>query len=398
MRTEKEVNDLFNKSTPPDFVLPEEKARLRRELLNSSHFKTNSAPGRVRTFQLRYVLGAGVALALAAVLIVMSLTPDRISARELVRDIREVYEQADIAGKVHHLRFIFKTADREAFVEEKWVYPVGGKVRVLHREAETGEVLGHTIVDGEHTYGLENSQFKVKYNIENSGQPAVTRPLSERQTIRRTQSILIKPAPGQKTTSDGKRIMQAYIMTDAFSYDAFERQSPRELVSNLVASAKVDYLGSEFDELTGGKLDVLTKRSQARSFSLKLEFPEDRLAEVGWFCERLESDDISLFMDSPELKFLDEKEISSESAWKTVEAVETIKVFPESRRIRQVNLSIREDGTETYRAEKTFLADEYMDYSESLFDPERYGLKLRSSEDQERKEILGFDKNKFLKR
>jgi len=377
MRTEKEINDLFKKMTPPDFVLPEEKARLRRELLNSPRFKTNSAPGHVGSFQLRYVLGAGVALALAAVLIVLSLTPDRISARELVRDIKDVYEQADIAGKVHHLRFIFKTADREAFVEEKWVYPDLGKVRVLHREAETGEISGHTIVDGEHTYSPENSQFKVKYRIENSGQPSVTTPQSATQTIRRTQSILIQPAPGQKTTSDGKRIMQAYIMTDAFNYDAFERQSPREVVSNLMASSSVDYLGTEFDKPLGGKLDVLIKRSRARSFSLTLEFSEDRLPEVGWFCERLKSDDISLFMDSPGLAFLDEKEISSAATWKTVETVETIKVFSDSKKIRQVNLSIREDGQETYRAEKIFLEDEYVDYSASLFDPESYGLKVQ---------------------
>ena len=156
------------------------------------------------------------------------------------------------------------------------------------------------------------------------------------------------------------------------------------MVNNLLKNPDVDYLGSDFNESLGKNLDVLEKRSRATSFSLKLEFSEKHLPQVGWFCEQLRTSEISLFMESPIFKFLQQQNISSDVDMKSVEVIEIIKVFADSKKIHQVSLTIRADGKETYRAEKTFLTDEYIDYSETIFDPEKYDLALRQKMDEEK--------------
>lgn len=379
---ERDVKKLFEKVQPPNFNLPKTAAQLRRELLNSPHFNRNAASPIVQPFQLRYIVGLLAIFAVLVIMIVINLTPHQISAKELIKDIGAVYDRTTPLGKVHHLRFVLNILNQKPFEEEKWVYEEGEKVRALQRDVESGKILGHSIFHGDQVYDMENSQFKIKYKIKKS--EGVISPEKNNPNVAGTNfNIIITPVKN-KRTSDGQRIMQAYIMTDVFDYNAFQRQSPIDVVNNLVKNPDVDYLGSDFNESLGKNLDVLEKRSQATSFSLKLEFPEKHLPQVGWFCEQLRTDEFSLFMESPIFNFLQQQNISSDLDTKSVEVIETIKVFTDSKKIHQVNLTIREDGKETYRAEKTFLTDEYIDYSHTIFDPEKYDLVLRQNKDEKK--------------
>lgn len=375
---EKKLDNLFKKIKAPDFILSNEKAQLRRNLLNSKYFKQNSAPQINPVFRLKYILGAVAGLTLIVLLTVINLIPERISARELIKDIGAVYDRTTTSGRVHHLRFILNVLHQRPFEEEKWVYEEGEKIRALQRDVKTGEILGHSIFHGDQVYAMENSKFKVKYKIKKPSTPPDV-PSSEKDNGDITRSnfnIIITPVKN-KRTSDGQRIMQAYIMTSAFDYNAFQRQSPIDVVNDLMKKPDVDYLGSEFNESLGKNLDVLEKRWQATSFSLKLEFSEKHLPQVGWLCEQLRADEFSLFMESPIAKFLQQRNISSDIDTKSVEVIENIKIFTDTKKIYQVDLSIRDSGKETYRAEKTFLTDEYVDYSQAIFDPEKYNLALR---------------------
>jgi len=379
---EQDVKKLFGKVQPPNFNLPKTSAQLRRELLNSPHFNRNAASPIAQPFQLRYIVGLLAVLAVLVIMIVINLTPHQISAKELIKDIGAVYDRTAILGKVHHLHVILNVLNQRPFEEEKWVYEEGEKIRALQRDVETGEILGHSIFHGDEAYAMENSQFKIKYKIKKS-EGMISSKKNNPNVAGTNFNIIIAPVKN-KRTSDGQRIMQAYIMTDVFDYNAFQRQSPIDVVNNLLKNPDVDYLGSDFNESLGKNLDVLEKRSRATSFSLKLEFSEKHLPQVGWFCEQLRTSEISLFMESPIFKFLQQQNISSDVDMKSVEVIEIIKVFADSKKIHQVSLTIRADGKETYRAEKTFLTDEYIDYSETMFDPEKYDLALRQKMDEEK--------------
>ena len=63
-----------------------------------------------------------------------------------------------------------------------------------------------------------------------------------------------------------------------------------------------------------------------------------------------------------------------------IASVETIEVLAETSQIHRVTFTIFERGVETYRVERIFLEDRYLDYTPDMFDPEHHGLILQKDQ------------------
>ncbi|MFQ5628447.1 MAG: hypothetical protein ACE5I1_06785 [bacterium] len=370
--TDKEFDDLFEKITPPDFIPNEAKAQLGRELMNVSHFKKKYfwAP----LLQPKIILGAVASLVVVALLFTVAFNPEQISAKDLVAQMEAAYDHTGLPGKVHYLRFVFSALDREPVEYEQWRDDAAQKLRIQQTKAESREICAHFICEDDRVFALENSPFRMQADPFQKNERLAVVP--QDQPRRKRISVMIGATGDNRRTPDGQRIMQAYIINDAFDYDAFERQTPLEIIDKLRAKNGVRYLGSEIDTETGRKLKVLERRTNASSYSIKIEFKEKFYGKVCWFCERV-YDDADIDSDSPFGEFLIKNKIEQQRQETPAIAIETVKVYAVDKKICETILTIRENGREVYRAEKRFLNDEYVAASPELFNPNMHGLVLQ---------------------
>ena len=86
----------------PQVDLPDARARLRRELLNSPDFDRRAS--RARGFLwVRYAFAAAATVVIAG-FVAMQLMPQRLSAKALIDTMEAAYDSRAVAGAVHYLR------------------------------------------------------------------------------------------------------------------------------------------------------------------------------------------------------------------------------------------------------------------------------------------------------
>lgn len=367
---EKEMIEKLEEVSPPHIQLPEAKAELRRELLHAPQFNENHATTGAP--QLKFIVGAMAAFVIVALVFFINLHPERTLAKELLDNMRKVYDHANAIDKVHHLKMLFASSGQPANERESWIYLPDRKMRFLYRDAQTDEILAHLITDGEKRYGLLGSKFALKIDFETTGEiDQGTQPLKKTEIEDESMDVVIMPAPDE--FQGGQQLLQAIIMSDAFDRDEFTRQSPREVVEKLFASPNVTYRGSEIDSLTGKRVDLLERRAKSEAISLKLIFSQQQLEMVRRYLHQLESNGFSELSSED---FIAQNKIRGDVQVKKIDVRETIKVFAETARIHQIVLSVSEDDQESYRAVKTFLSDDYLNFSPAFFDPQAFGLVL----------------------
>ena len=355
----------------PQAELPDAKARLRRELLNAPDFDRRAR--RSRGFlRARYALAATATIAIAG-FVVVQLMPQRLSARALIDTMEAAYESRSVAGAVHYLRQTLSIPGGRSFEVERWVHPDEDRIRVRLRDADSGEIYAHSIIEGERMYGLDmQDDGPVHGRIERH------RPDPNERRHRKAMTIVISHMGGSDHDGPGA-VLQAFVMDNAFQTERFAGTTPHDVVRDLSQSPNVIYAGASTDPALDVKIEVLERRNSG-VLPFKLEFPAKYVDQVESFLMSLISEDVPHEIEQRFAEFIEHNDVSGEIKIKPIESVETIEVIAETSRVHRVTLAIYESGVETYRAEKVFLEDRYLPYTPDMFDPEHHGLILQRSQ------------------
>ncbi len=359
---DRELDKKFENVDLPQVKLPEAKARLRRELLTAPHFERRAA--RIRGFlRVRYALTALAAVAVAG-FIVIQLMPDRLSARALIDNMEAAYDSRVVANAVHYFRQTLTLPRGRHFEVEQWVHPDEDKIRVRLKDGDTGDVIAHSIMVGQRTYGLDSASGRTRARIRRV--EAANHGTAHEGGM---MTVVLMRLHEDDEWAD-ETVVQVIVMDDGFDRDQFMKKTPRAIISDLAGSSDITYSGATFEPRLNQKIEILERRNAA-TLPFKLEFKMKHLDKVQWFLTSIISNEISLEMDT---EFLEQNNLGGDIKIRPIESVETIEVIAESSRIHRMTLTVFEDGVETYRAEKTFLEDRYLSYAPDMFDPGHHGL------------------------
>jgi len=370
---DREVDNKLMGVDLPEISLPGPKARLRRELMSSPHFEQRSA--RIRLFgRVRYGLTA-LAAAAAAVIVVMQFIPQRLSARELINNMEAVYESSIVTNAVHYIRQTMALPRGHEFNVEQWALLNEGKIRIRLEERNTGEVVVHSIIDGNRAYDLSGAPGQARNKIRRG---SVDHDPSEHHGGLMTVVLM---RVNEDDEWGDETVIRAFVMDDGFARDQFARKTPRAIVSDLAASSEVAYAGASFSPELDRKIEVLERRNEA-ALPFTLEFRAKHMEKVQWFLNSVISEEISVELDSEFVDFLEDNDLGGEVQIRPIESVERIEIIAESSRIHKVTLTIFERGEEAYQAERVFIEDRYLPLSANMFDPVHHGLTLQTEPDQ----------------
>ncbi len=372
---EKELNEQLSNAQAPRIKLPEAKMRLRNELTSATVFRRKRT--FTNAFQPKLALSAATLVALAF-LYSINFGPEGITAKNLVRDLDAAYGLAHQPDKVHYLNFLIRENEDEPVEVEAWAYRDGEKARFLRKNPQTEEIQGHTLIVDQKTYWLEGGRplQSAPRAFDNGPDVRYSREeIAEKAAAASRVSLSLRVLPAEAVSDslyEKERLLHAYLLPQTFDFAAFILRSPKELVDRLMRESAVAFVASEFDSVHNQEMLILESRPAKESMTYKLEFPEKRLDQLAMFCQKLISDEALT-------------SASRSSAWrqfeegfraKKVEAFERIRILAETTEIQQAKLIIYENAAPVYRAVKTFIADEYMAYTQDIFDPEVHGLVL----------------------
>jgi hypothetical protein len=360
--------DLIQKlegADPPRVDLPDAKARLRRELLTSSHFERAGA----RTHRFRLGVAAVAAVVVAVVLFVQ-LPSDRVSARALIDSIEVAYDSRSVSGAVHYLRQALSLPDDHRFEVETWAQDSEKRMRVRLSDARSGETLAHSLFDGDRSYGLPegssriHSESKITVRKHGGAPPPRSRMLAV---------VIMRVSAEDEWTDD--TVVRALVLDNGFNRDAFAAMTPREVVRHLSESPEVEYVGASYAPGLNAEIETLEIRNSG-ALPFAIEFPLKYMDRVRWFLSSVISEDISFEMDSRFVEFLEQNDFEGTIKLRPVESIQRVEVHAGSASIHRTTLIVRENGMETYRAEVVFAEDRYLPAAPDMFDPSALGLTL----------------------
>ncbi len=355
----------------PQAELPDAKARLRRELLNAPDFdrRASRSRGFLRT---RYALAAVATITIAG-FVAVQLMPQRLSAKALIDTMEAAYASRAVAGAVHYIRQTLSIPGVSGFEVERWVHPDEDRIRVRLRDADSGKVYAHSIVEGEQIYGLD-----IQDDGRVHGRIKRRRPDSNEAHAPKAMAIVISHMRGSDHDGAGA-VVQAFVMDNAFQTESFAGMTPHDVVRDLSVSPNVIYAGASTEPALDEKIEVLERRNSG-VLPFKLEFPAKYIEPVESFLRTLTSKDAQGEIERRVAEFVEQNDLSGEIKIKPIESVETIEVIAETSQVHRVTFKIFESGVETYRVEKVFLEDRYLSYTPDMFDPEHHGLILQRSQ------------------
>jgi hypothetical protein len=328
---DKDLTEILESTEAPRVDLPNAKALLRRRLVAAARHPRRARRRRLRDASL-------IAAAAAALWAAFWLLPSGPTAAELIRDMEDVYTHDVPEGRVYYMRQLIRIQGQPPVEEERWSDDRARRVRLLHRDATTGAILGHSILDGSRVYGSKDSRLRVRRSIARIDDPGAE--------PRRIKTSVLVPRSGDD--SPGSVI----VVRDIFDPEEFARRSPSDIVTALASSANVDYAGMETSAESGRTLHVLTRRIDAVTLAIESldEIPETVAGEIERMMQDTEPEDRSLG------------------------ATERITIMADSSRIHGLTLVIDRHGEEIYRLDKIFLGQAWLEDSPTIFDPNAHGL------------------------
>lgn len=365
MKLEK-LADILRKTVPPQIRLPAARAGLRRALLNSPYYRQRRTRRRVK----RYLLSALATLAVLLAFLIPNLLPGEMSANELVRSLETAYARAGDSPGIHYLKTRVEvfSAQHSAMIEEKWIHNNYRQFRVLTRAADSGEILGHTIIRNDSTYRRTGDRLVYDIRLDSaetdSGAETAGGAAAEIETVESDYDVRMYPLTPRPGSEAQAVEMQILFTRDSFNFESLSRQTPRDIISRLKQHPAVHYAGAVHDALSGERLEVLEIRQPSGGFVMRLPQHAVDHQLIRRMTERL-----SEIADNS----AEPLQIGSYRLYPLILA-ERIEVNAAGNRIHRVSRLLRRDEQIYERSAVTFLEDALLPYDPAVFDPGRFGL------------------------
>ncbi|MCB0291111.1 MAG: hypothetical protein KDH97_12715 [Calditrichaeota bacterium] len=365
MKPEK-LADILRKTIPPQVHLPAARAALRRELLNSPYYRQREARRRVK----RYLLSALATLAVLLAFLIPNLIPREMTAGEIIHNLETAYARAGDFPGIHYLKMRVEVVSTQlsAMIEEKWIHDNYREFRVLTRAADSGEILGHTIIRNDSTYRRPEDRlvYDIRLDIAETDSAVETTgdAAPEIETAESDFDVRMYPLAPRPGSAPEETELQILFTRYSFNFESLSRQTPWDVIARLKQHPAVHYAGTVRDSLSGEQREVLEIRRHAGGFMMRLRGNAVDHRAIRRITDRLnEIDDNSaepLQIDSYRLYplFL----------------IERIEVDAAENRIHRVTRLLRRDDRVYERSAIIFIDDAFLPYDPAIFDPGRFGL------------------------
>ena len=367
MKKEKLI-EILQKTDAPQFDTPNARAQLRRELLNSSHFRTRSIKAVLLSrgsLASAFLLGC-----IVLALFLPGLFSRPISAQALLANLESGYSASDISGKIHYMKTLLRSfgQHRAPIIEERWIYNDYAESRFVMTGQQHADTLGHIIVKNGVTWLSPNSRFVVDIDTdtlaESKKDPAISSQTSAEQNVR------ILTLPFHSTENPPQEQVQALVLTQPLDIHKFTRQVPLDMIRTLKQDTLLRYDALIRDKQTSKKLAILKRSASIPSFSIILDSKTGTKERV---------DDIVHILSETGFRNIDQAFLASHPLLQAadidiVHPQIVIKIDTEENRVYQIIQSLRSGKEEIGRLELTFLAESFIDYDPAVLDERRFGL------------------------
>jgi hypothetical protein len=286
--------ELLKKAKPEKIELPESKAKLRRELLNSEYFLKKT----------KFALRALAVTIVILILLITDFTPREISAKEIINKLDDLYSRSLIPGKVNYSEgtcIVYGENEQTVnFKFENWRDSKGGKVKFIRKDLNTDEILDFKIFDGPRIFCSPDSRMKIikiqnideqdqkinsgignkfSYRIFNklpSDQKNFLIKLDSNNRTKRFLTVTINENDVNLNGICDTLHPRIYIYSRFIDVDEMNMETPRDIVARLKAQPEVTFLGSKFEEKLGKKVMMLQKAMLLNSpldgqFNIRIE-------------------------------------------------------------------------------------------------------------------------------
>ncbi|MCB0291792.1 MAG: hypothetical protein KDH97_16170 [Calditrichaeota bacterium] len=358
--------DILRKTIPPQVRLPAARAALRRELLNSPYYRQQEARRRVK----RYLLSALATLAVLLAFLIPNLLPREMSANEIIRNLETAYARAGDFPGIHYLktRVEMTTTQLSAMIEEKWIYDNYREFRALTRAADSGEILGHTIIRNDSSYRRPDDQlvYDIRLDIAETDSAIATAggAAAEIETIESDFDVRMYPLAPRSGSGPAEAEVQILFSRHSFNFESLSRQTPWDVIARLKQHPAIHYDGTVRDSLSGEQLEVLEISRPAGGFMMRM-----RENAVDHRAIRRITDRLNEIEDNS----AEPLQIDAYRLYPLI-LVERIEVDAAESRILRVTRLLNRDDRVYERSEITFLEDALLPYDPAIFDPGRFGL------------------------
>lgn len=363
------LTKILKQTDPPRPVLNKRRAQLRRDLLNAPYYRKSHFWQRL--FSKPYLIRSLATLLILLAIIVPNMIPREMSARELLANLENAYDRAAIAGKIHYLQVYLKSfSDKiEPYTEQRWIYDNYRQFRAQVKDANSGEIIGHTIIRGDSTYNRgsdENFIYDIKVMTETeipAGQAEMTEDVFIYKNDKVEDNLDVRILPAEEQDQQ-KNLLEILLTNNSFDYQAFSRQTPQDVIARLKQDPLIAYDGKSTDPESGIELAILARENPNGGFKLQLEDHPEVKKDIRR---------ISRLLTRNGLNGLDESEIKRYGVTPLI-SLELIRVDAERNRIHSIFHLLKQGETVVERSELYFSEETFLDFDPVIFDPKRFGL------------------------
>lgn len=363
------LTKILKQTDPPRPIPNKRRAQLRRDLLNAPYYRRSHFWQRL--FSKPYLIRSLATLLLLLAIIVPNMIPREMSARELLANLENAYDREAINGQIHYLQVYLRSfSDKIApYTEQRWIYDNYRQFRAQVKDANSGEIIGHTIIRGDSTYNRgseENFIYDIKVMTETeapAGQPEMTEDIFIYKNDNVEENLDVRILPTDEKNKD-ENLLEILLTNNSFDYQAFSRQTPLDVIARLKQDPLIAYDGILTDPESGIELAILARENPNGGYKLQLE---DHPA-VKQDIRR-----ISRLLTREGLDALGESEIQRYRVMPLV-SLELIRVDVKKNRIHSIFHLLKQGETVVERSELYFSEETFLDFDPIIFDPKRFGL------------------------
>ncbi|MCP5047520.1 MAG: hypothetical protein GY940_10135 [bacterium] len=374
------IDEMLENLSPPDAALPAAKAMLRRELLNSSHFKPKPP---VRVFR-KYALISVPVLGVFLLMVVLKFTQGEMSAMARLEYLESTYYKSFISDTVHYLKARFsETVKTEGHVVvEQWRYGAD-KVRILLKYQESQKIVGHLILKGKQAFLWLDEDSEAKILVTGKqGEDCTEKDDNTEEVTNNAYSTMVVPVENIPAGKPGIKQVVVIISKDSIDLFGFATSDPAKIFSRLKASPDLAYAGTDTLTDSRGKrrLEMFERKTSQDLRAFLVEYNEELEKDLEVLVEKLLKQRIEFHSQSGDNLNRDgtDAEIYADKGGfeiEKIDVVETTKVDKDTGMISSIIQQAYRRGKPMAKHELTFLKEQFLVYEPGIFDENRFQLK-----------------------
>lgn len=418
----KKIEDFLNSVDLPDKINDEHKRKLRRELLNSSHFNRSYFFGIP---VIRFAASAAAVLLLAAVVTFVFLN-DTISSGELLNKLNMTYAGFEVPGKMSYLQSDLKIFGKEDetlnLKVDKWIDHSKKYYRVIVAEIRGGNIVDERIYRGDELFGMNNPSLRA-FNTRNARRFVLYDAQSEisdspkdiqvfkEKTIDGLDSIKInltekkldygvivfsRPPLQYAEVNPRQNKPFRFKVHKEVDLNEYYTLNPVDIIDKMESAERVEVEGVETDSETGKEFVIIksfipVSEREVKNVMVFMTKEIDSLeGELMW---NSKSDSQSLM--NFEVKLIDSAKLTRiGDGGESYTKIKTIRVDAETGDIRKVTIALDGKEEQTLLSETVFTKHILTKSDSSLFDPVGNSFIKLTENTHEKIEIREFDLKK----